>query len=91
MMDVKVSKDKYINKWVDWENLFYEIEWNRWNRIKKMCIKTKKVIKRGKSSKTMNEVKPVENISKNPQIFLEVSLVQKEALPLHTPQEFACR
>ena len=29
-------------------------------------IKTKKVIDRGKRSKTLNEVKPVKNISKNP-------------------------
>ena len=30
MMDVKVSKDKKISRWVDWENLIYV----RWNRIK---------------------------------------------------------
>ena len=23
MMSVKVSKDKYISRWVDWENLIY--------------------------------------------------------------------
>ena len=23
MMDVKVSRDKYISRWVDWENLIY--------------------------------------------------------------------
>ena len=32
----------------------------------KLCIKRKKVINRGKRSKTLSEVKPVENISKNP-------------------------
>ena len=37
----------------------------------KRCITTKKVIDRGKRSKTLNEVKLVENISKNPQSFLE--------------------
>ena len=37
----------------------------------------------GKRSKTMSEVKPVENISKNLPSFLEISLVQKEVLPLH--------
>ena len=37
----------------------------------------KKVIIRGKKSKTLGEVKPVKNISKN----LETSLVQKEVLP----------
>ena len=30
MMDVKVPKDKYISRWIDWENLIYV----RWNRIK---------------------------------------------------------
>ena len=30
MMDVKVSKDKHISRWVDRENLIYV----RWNRIK---------------------------------------------------------
>ena len=29
------------------------------------CLKTNKVIKRGKRSTAMGEVKPVENISKN--------------------------
>ena len=40
----------------------------------------KKVINRGKGSKTLTEVKPVENISKNLQSFLEISPVQKEVL-----------
>ena len=43
----------------------------------------KKVINRGKRSKTLSEVKPVKNISKNLQMFLEISLVQKEVLPSH--------
>ena len=30
MMEVKVSKDKNISRWVDQENLIYV----RWNRIK---------------------------------------------------------
>ena len=38
---------------------------------------TKKVIDRGKESKTLNEVKQVENISKNLQSFLEIIPVQK--------------
>ena len=42
-----------------------------------------KVIDRGKRSKTQSEVKPVENISKNLQIFLEISPVQKEVLLSH--------
>ena len=52
---------------------------------KKPCIKTKKVIGRGKRS----EVKPVENISKNPQSFVEISPMQKEVLPLHKLQDYA--
>ena len=40
----------------------------------------KKVIDRGKRSKTLIEVKPVENISKIMQGFLEISPVQKEVL-----------
>ena len=44
----------------------------------KTCITIKKVIDRGKRSKTLSEVKLVENISKNLQSFLERSPVQKE-------------
>ena len=44
----------------------------------KPCITIKKVIDRGKRSKTLSEVKLVENISKNLQSFLERSPVQKE-------------
>ena len=39
-----------------------------------------KVIDRGKRSKTISEVRPVENISKNLQSFLVISPVQKEVL-----------
>ena len=46
----------------------------------KPCIKTKKVINRGKRSKTLCEVKLVENICRDPQSFLEISLEQKEVL-----------
>ena len=55
----------------------------------KPCITTKKVVNRGKRSKTLSEVKQVENISKNLQSFLEISYVQKEALPSHKLQEHA--
>ena len=47
-------------------------------RDQKPCITIKKVIDRGKRSKTLSEVKLVENISKNLQSFLERSPVQKE-------------
>ena len=45
------------------------------------------MIDRGKRSKTLSEVKPVENISKNLQSFLEISLVQKEVLLSHKLQD----
>ena len=43
--------------------------------------KMKKVIYKGKRSKTLSEVKPVENISKSPQSVLKISPVQREVLP----------
>ena len=49
----------------------------------------KKVIDRGKRIKTLSEVKPVENISKNLQSFLEISPVQKEVLLSHKLRDHA--
>ena len=46
----------------------------------KTVHKDEEVIDRGKRSKTMIEVKPVENINKNRQSFLEIRPVQKEVL-----------
>ena len=43
----------------------------------------KKVIKRGKRSKPLSEVKPVGNMNKNLRSFLEISPVQKEDLLSH--------
>ena len=43
----------------------------------------KKVIDKGEKSKTLNEVKPVENTSKNLESFLDISPVQKEVLLYH--------
>ena len=40
----------------------------------------KKVINRGKRSKTLSEVNPVENIIKTLQSFLEITPMQKEVL-----------
>ena len=79
MMDVKVPKDKHIGRWVDRENLIYQ----------KLCIMTKKVIDRGKRSKTLSEVKQVENISKNLQSFLEIRPEQKDDLPSHKLRDHA--
>ena len=50
---------------------------------------TKKVIDRGKRTKTLNEAKLVKNISKNPQSFLEINPVQKEVLLSHKLQNHA--
>ena len=44
---------------------------------------------RGKRSNTLSEVKPVENISKNLQSFLEISPVQKEVLLSHKLRDHA--
>ena len=44
----------------------------------KLCYA--QMIDRGKRSKTLNEVKPVENISKDLQSILETSPVQKEVV-----------
>ena len=55
----------------------------------KTMITTKKVIDRGKRNKTLSEVKLVENTSKNPQNFLEMSLMQKEDLLSHKLQDYA--
>ena len=49
----------------------------------------KKVINREKRSKTLSEVKPVENISKNLQSFVEIIPMQKEVLPSHKLREYA--
>ena len=46
----------------------------------------KKVIDRGKRSKTLSEVKPVGNINKNLQSFLEIRPMQKGVLPSHILQ-----
>ena len=56
-------------------------------KSKSLSIKMKKATDRGKRSKKLSEVKPVENISKNPQSFLEINPVQKEVLPSHKLQE----
>ena len=49
----------------------------------------KKVINAEKRRKTLSEVKPVKNISKYLQSFVETSPVQKEGLPSHKLQDHA--
>ena len=51
--------------------------------------KDKKVIDRGKTSKTLSEVMPVKNISKNLQSFLEINPMEKEVLLSHKLQDHA--
>ena len=51
----------------------------------KPCTKKKKVINRVTRNKTLT----VNNISKNLQSFLQISLVQKEVLPLHKLRDHA--
>ena len=55
----------------------------------KPCTKTKKVIDREKRSKTLSEVKPVENISKNLKNFLEISPMQREVFPSYKLRDHA--
>ena len=74
MMNVKVPKDRHISRSVDQENL-----------ESKTVKNIKKVIDRGKRSKTLSEVTPVEKISKN----LQRSPVQKKLLPSHKLQDDA--
>ena len=57
--------------------------------VSNVVHKDKKVIDRGKRSKTLSEVKPVENKSKNLDSFLEISTMQKKVLPSHKPQDHA--
>ena len=59
----------------------------KWNQ--KPCTKLKKVINRGKRSKTLSEVKPVENKNKNLQSFPEISHMQKEVFLSHKLRDHA--
>ena len=55
----------------------------------KLYPKMKKVINRGKRSKRLNEVNPVENISKNLKYFLAIGPIQIEVRPSHKLQDHA--
>ena len=50
------------------------------DEIESKTVHKDKVIHRGKRSKTPSEVKPVKNVTKNLQSFLEISPVQKDVL-----------
>ena len=47
------------------------------------------MIDRGKGSRTLDGLKSVENISKNPESFLEINPMQKEVLPSYNLQDQA--
>ena len=49
------------------------------------------MIDRGKRSKTLSEAKQAENISNNPQSFLEITPLQKEVLLSHKLQTMHMR
>ena len=55
----------------------------------KTVHKAEEGIDRGKRNKTLSEVKPVENINKNLQSFLEISPVQKKVLLSHKLRDHA--
>ena len=77
-MDDKVSKDKYISRWV--------LELCYMKRNQKLCTKNKMMIDRWKRSKATKEAKPVKNIRKNPQSFLKIWTLQKEIADSHKLQ-----
>ena len=52
-----------------------------------MHINMKKVIDRGKKSKTLTKVKPVKNTCKNLQSYLEINPKQNEVLLSHKLQD----
>ena len=58
-------------------------------KIESKTVHKDEVINRGKRSKTLSEVKRVENISKNLQTFLEISPMEKQVLLSHKLQDHA--
>ena len=55
----------------------------------KSCTKTKEVIDRGKRSKILSKVIPVEKLIKNAQSFLETRPVKEEVHPSHRLEDHA--
>ena len=58
-------------------------------KMESKTVHKDEVINRGKRSKTLSEVKRVENISKNLQTFLEISPMEKQVLLSHKLQDHA--
>ena len=77
MIDVKVSKDKYISRWCDWEYQIYV----RWNGIKIYAQR------QTWWSTEKKEAKSIKNTNKNPQKFLKISSMQKDVPPSHKMQD----
>ena len=84
-MNIKISKDKYISGRVHWENPIYA----RWNSIKNWAKTWEHWSIDGIEIKKPNKRKPVENINKDTQSFLGMSLMQKQASPSHKLQGYA--
>ena len=80
---MKVSKDKCISRGVDRTNPICYMKLHR-----KLGTKKKMMIARSKRSKTVNQVKSVENINKNPK-FSSVCTMQKEVSLAHKLQDHA--
>ena len=59
----------------------------KWHQI--LSTKTKKVINIIIRSNTLKEVKPVKNINKNLESFLDIPLVQKEVSPSNKLEDHA--
>ena len=81
-MSINVSKDKYIR--VNWENLISA----GWNNIKNWTQTRGHWLIDGKEIKKLNKINPAENINKNTQNFLGMSLMQKQAPPSYKLQNY---
>ena len=66
-----------------------ERTWSMLDEIESKTMHNNKEYNRGKRSKTLSKVKPVENISKNQPSFLEISCMYKEVLLSHKLQDHA--
>ena len=70
---MNISPKTYISRRVHWENLIYA----RWNSIKNWAKTWGHWSIDGIEIKNQNKIKPVENINKDTQNFLGMSLMQK--------------
>ena len=77
MIDIKFFKEKHIREVVDGDNLIN----SEMKLHQKLCTKKRAMIDRGKNCETLNEVKQVKNINKNPRTFYGTSHRQQEFPP----------